>query len=82
MFNENEDIIFGQYLVRFSKYRNKVDQEMIKKAFEIQKNEDLSGKNHRRIGTILMEDFNIFVMEYELDETLREFEDFKRKYMG
>jgi len=82
MESENEEIIFGQYLVRFSKYKNEVDQGMIKKAFEIQKSEDLNGENHRKIGEILMDDFNIFLMKYELDEALKDFEEFRRKYMG
>lgn len=77
---ENEEIVFGQYLVRFSRFKNSIDQNMVNKALEIQRSERESGE-YRRIGEILFHDMGVFLFQGDLDKALEEFEDFKKKYM-
>lgn len=77
---ENEEIVFGQYLVRFSRFKNSIDQNMVNEALEIQRSEKESGE-YRRIGEILLHDMGVFLFQGDLDKAPEEFEDFKKKYM-
>jgi len=76
---DKNDYLFGQYLLRFSKY--KLDPVVLEKALSIQKDENKIYSSHRRIGTILFEDFQIFQDIDSLIVELQKFENFKREYL-
>lgn len=71
-----DDILFGQYLIRYcplnlsqttlDKALHKQDEEMVKKP-----------NTYRRIGQILLEDFNVFKDQIELDFYVAKFHKFK-----
>lgn len=81
MLPKNEDIIFGQYLIRFSDYKRTINQNTVDRAMAVQKKEYDESENYRKIGTILLEDFDVFLSEGDLHKALEGFESFKKKYM-
>lgn len=76
----NEDLLFGQFIKRFSYYTFRVQSGEIEKGLKIQEEEDEVGENHRRLGEILLE-MGVFHDRKELEKALGEFEEFKRKYI-
>lgn len=76
-----EDWLFGQYLLRFSKYRSRLSSSIIEEAIKKQSQEDDKNSKHRKLGEILMNDYDIFYYDKELDEALGDFEKFRDTYM-
>jgi hypothetical protein len=77
---KNEDYLFGQYLIRFSR-RKKADPSLIDKALSIQKEKDLKNQPHRRIGTILLEDFEFFDTSMDLWYELNDYHAFRKNFL-
>lgn len=73
-----EDLLFGQYLIRFSK--KDLDMRTLEEALTLQEEENKSGK-YRKIGTILFQDFQVFNDLDDLLEELENFQKFKREYI-
>lgn len=78
--NNNSDFLFGQYLIRFRK-TPLIKENTLESALAIQKQEDEQGVKHRRLGTILMEDFYVFKNTDQLIHELEQFMEFKKEYL-
>lgn len=76
----DNDFLFGQYLIRFRK-TPLIREDTLKSALSIQKQEDEQGMKHRKIGTILMEDFFVFKNTDQLIHEIEQFMEFKREYL-
>jgi hypothetical protein len=68
-------VLFGQFLIE----KKKINQAKLDAAMEIQKKEDSINlrESHRLLGTILMEDFHVFLNRIELNRYLQEYNDFR-----
>lgn len=70
-------ILFGQFLIE----KGKITEEQRDKALEIQAKEGSKTlrESHRLLGTILLQDFNVFNNRMELHKYLQEFIRFKEE---
>jgi hypothetical protein len=70
-------LLFGQFLIE----KKKINQAKLEAAIEIQKKEDSATlrESHRLLGTILLEDFHVFINRVELNHYLQEFNDFREE---
>jgi hypothetical protein len=68
-------LLFGQFLIE----KKKINQAKLDAAIEIQKKEDSATlrDSHRLLGTILLEDFHVFINRIELNHYLQEFGSFR-----
>lgn len=77
---DREDLLFGQFIKRFSHYTFRTQEGEVEKALKLQEEEDKDDKEHRRLGEILLE-MGVFHNRKGLEKALDEFEEFKRKYI-
>lgn len=76
----SRDKLFGQYLLRFRK-PPLINEMTLARALIKQENEDKEGKPHRKIGIILLEDFDVFEGIIDLADELENFYKFKREFI-
>lgn len=67
-------ILFGQFLIE----NKKINKRILAQAIKTQEEENIS-KEHRMLGSILMNDFKVFRDRKELKYWLNKYEDYKIK---